>query len=89
MATKLFGDLNPQPTLTYLANYIKAGGDEQARVQVLLAGTMIFRHVLNHPRYGKSLLPYVIKSFAALAPILDEIKNGELLTWSEQEKLST
>ncbi|MBI5912779.1 MAG: hypothetical protein HY848_22850 [Betaproteobacteria bacterium] len=83
LAFNLLLEIRRAPT-----NYTETTGDDQERVRVLLAGTMILQHVLNHPRYGKALLPYVIKSFTSLSPVLNEIKNGELFTWSEQEKLS-
>jgi len=67
--------------------YISSGGDELSRVGVLLGGTVIFKHVINHPRYGSDLGTFVSDSFASLDPILDGIKGGELLTWKEQEQL--
>jgi hypothetical protein len=69
-------------------NYSKAGGDDLAKVSVLMAGTTIFRHVLNHPRYGKTFSSFVMDKFTSLAPVLEEIKTGELLTWDQQKDLT-
>ena len=67
--------------------YMNATGDDRSRLSVLLAGTMVLKNVLNHPRFGKSLAKFIAVSFVTLEPILDEIKSGELITWAEQEKL--
>ena len=69
-------------------NYLKSTGDGNSRISVLLAGTMVLKHVLNHPRFGKTLAKFIIESFASLEPVLGEIKFGELITWAEQEKLT-
>ena len=68
-------------------NYIEGGNDKLTRCKALLAGTTVLRHVLNHPRYGKSLEKFVVDTFASIDPLLDEIKGGELLTWDQQKKL--
>jgi hypothetical protein len=68
-------------------NYLKASGDDVSRLSSLLAGTMVLKHVLNHPRFGTTLSKYLIESINSLDPILEEIKSGELLTWDQQEKL--
>ena len=62
------------------SNYIESSGEEPERLRVLLAGTTIFRHVLNHPQYSKPFVANLIEISASLEPLLDEIKNGELLT---------
>lgn len=69
------------------SNYLKMTSNEAEKIRALLAGTIILRHILNHPRYGKSFLPNLTTIVAALDPILDELKNGELLTWDEQKSL--
>lgn len=68
-------------------NYTKAPGDQQANLHLLLAGTLILRHVLNHPRYGSALSAFVIDRLASLEPVLEEFKNGELLAWDQQKEL--
>lgn len=69
-------------------NYIEEGNDKLSRFKALLAGTTVLRHVLNHPRYGKSLEKFVVDTFISIDPLLDEISGGELLTWDQQKKLS-
>jgi hypothetical protein len=68
--------------------YIKGEGNALSRLKALLAGTTVLRHVLNHPRYGKSLGKFVIDTFISIDPLLDDIKGGELLTWDQQKNLS-
>jgi hypothetical protein len=68
-------------------NYLNASGDDVSRLSNLLAGTMVLKHVLNHPRFGKTFSTFNIELFNSLDPILEEIKSGELLTWDQQEKL--
>lgn len=55
---------------------------------VLFSGTVIFRHVLNHPKYGKLLASSVKAIFQSIAPKLDEMTKGELLNAEQQKQLT-
>ncbi len=68
-------------------NYLKASGDDVSRLSNWLAGTMVLKHVLNHPRFRTTLSKFLIESIDSLDPILEEIKSGELLICDQQEKL--
>jgi hypothetical protein len=83
LALNLIRDIRKSPK-----NYVMAKGNEMSRLSVLLAGTLVLKHVLNHPRFGIILGRFLIESLNSLNPILDEIKSGELLTWDQQKKLS-
>lgn len=68
--------------------FIKEGGGKNSSLPSLVAGTITIKHILNHPRYGKSLEQFFISTFDSLNPLLDEIESGKLLTWDEQTKLT-
>jgi hypothetical protein len=54
----------------------------------LFAGTLMFRHVLNHPKYGKFLSSSVRAIFQSIEPKLIEMTKGELLNAEQQKQLT-
>ncbi len=67
--------------------YVQASDREKNRLGILLGSTMVLRHVLMHPRYGKALQGFLGDLIHSLAPRLEELKSGKLLTWEQQEEL--
>lgn len=68
-------------------NYRQAGRNDKLRLEALLAGTQVLKHVLKNPRYGRALEKHLRALFVALDPKLVEIKSGELLIWDQQKLL--
>lgn len=83
LALNLIRDIRKSPN-----NFVASQGSDISRLSALLGGTLVLKHVLNHPRFGIVLGRFLIESLNSLSPILDEMKSGELLTWDQQKKLS-
>ena len=64
-----------------------AKGSDLQRISVLLGGTLVLRHILSHPRYGKDVTILVTRAFDDLVPLLEEMKTLDPLTWDQQLKL--
>lgn len=69
------------------SNFRSATGSDAQRIAVLLAGTLVLRHVISHPAYGKDVTALVAQAFEDLGPLLDEMKRLDPLTWDQQLKL--
>lgn len=67
--------------------YTLTKGRENDRMRTLFSGTMVLQHLLLHPRYGKAVEIFFGDLIDSLAPRLEDIKSGELLTWKQQEVL--
>lgn len=82
LALNLMQEIRKSP-----GKFTKSNGDDMSRLSALLAGTLVFKHILNSPRFGKPFAVFLIDSINSIGPVLDEIESGELLTWDQQEKL--
>lgn len=71
------------------SEYVKSSlARRSENLPALFSGTVIFRHVLNHPKYGKLLASSVKAIFQSIAPKLDEMTKGELLNAEQQKQLT-
>jgi hypothetical protein len=59
----------------------------EGNIPLLFGGTIILRHVLNHPEYGQKLIGMTMNQLDAIDPILAELMDGELLDWNHQKNL--
>ncbi|MDO9050884.1 MAG: hypothetical protein Q7U70_05285 [Methylotenera sp.] len=69
------------------SNYNKVGENGNANIAPLLGGTIILKHLFNHPRYGKLIGSYVVEVIADIGLDLEELTHGELLAWDQQKDL--
>ncbi len=71
------------------SEYVKSSlARRSENLPALFTGTVIFRHVLNHPKYGKLLASSVRAIFQSIARKLDEMTKGELLNAEQQKQLT-
>lgn len=69
-------------------NFLRASRAHRAEnIHLLFGGTVILRHVLNHPEFGQKLAAMTLGLLDAIDLILEELKKGELLDWDQQKDL--
>jgi len=69
-------------------NFLRASAPQMAEsVHLLFSGTVIMRHVLNHPEFGGALAAMAIGLLEAVSPMIEELTNGELLNWNQQKDI--
>jgi hypothetical protein len=69
--------------------YVKSFQSRRSEnLPALFTGTVIFRHILNHPKYGKLLSSNVKAIFQLIEPKLVEMTKGELLNAEQQKQLT-
>lgn len=69
-------------------NYLRIAPQlRHEHLHLLFAGTLILRHVLNHPQFGQILASMTIKLIVALDSMIVDLTKGELMNWEQQKDL--
>jgi hypothetical protein len=68
-------------------DFLNSNADVDARIKLLLQGTVVYRNLISYPAYSKHLASYIGSVFQKVEQQLGVLSKGELLSWEKQKDL--